>query len=75
MLDQLLDFTEKTSEIINTKLSSLEEQVGKINANIKSINEKAEVLDAAEPDMKGWGQKMSDLEEKINDMKRFVLLA
>jgi len=68
--DQLLDFTEKTSEIINTKLSSLEEQVGKINSNIKSINEKAEVLDAAEPDRIGWGQKMSDLEEKINDMKR-----
>ena len=38
------------------------------------INEKTEALDAVEPDMKGWSEKVSDLEEKMNDLKKFVLL-
>jgi len=68
--DQLVEFTEKTSKIINTKLSNLEHQVERINTNIMRINEKTEALDAVEPDMKGWSEKVSDLEEKMNDLKK-----
>ena len=70
LLDQLVEFTEKTSGIINTKLSSLEQQVERMNTNLASITEKTQVWDDVESRMNMWNEKVSSLEDKIEDIKK-----
>jgi len=67
--DKLAEFTEKTSGIIDTKLSSLEQQVEQIKMNLASITENTEIWSDIEPKVNMCSEKVSSVEGKIDEYK------
>ena len=66
-----MEFTEKTSGIIDLKLSSFEQQLEGLNTKLESIARKSQMWDNIEPKIKMLNDKVSKVDETVEKLQRY----
>ena len=64
-------FEEKTSGIIDLKLSSFEQQLEGINTKLRIIASKSQIWDNIEPKIKMLNNKVSKVDEMLEELQRY----
>ena len=66
-----MEFTEKTSGIIDLKLSNFEQQLEGLNTQLGSIARKSHMWDNIEPKIKILNDEVSKVDEMLEELQRY----
>ena len=66
-----MEFEEKTSGIIDLKLSSFEQKLKEINTKLGSIARKSQMWENIEPKMKDLNNKFSKVDKNVEELQRY----
>ena len=65
-----MEFTEKTSGIIDLNLSSFKQQLEGMNTKLGSIGRKSQMWDNIEPKIKILNDKVKKIDERVEGLQR-----
>ena len=66
-----MEFTEKTSGIIDLNLSSFKQQLEGMNTKLGSIGRKSQMWDNIEPKIKILNDKVKKIDERVEGLQRY----
>ena len=66
-----MEFEEKTSGIIELKLSSFEQQLEEINTKLGNIARKSQMWENIEPKIKDLNNKFSKVDKNVEELQRY----